>query len=115
MTTERKIIVTGGRMYSDWVTVQATLSALNPTTIIQGGAKGADLLAVKYAKMHNISCVTYEANWDQYGVSAGPKRNHKMVFDNPTSVVVAFPGGAGTENCIKTALEAGLLVLRVEP
>jgi hypothetical protein len=108
-----KIIVTGGRFYKNYSKVVEILDGLKPSFIIQGGCSGADSLAVAYSEENKIKYKTYEANWSEYGVIAGPIRNKKMLEENLDSVLVAFPGGRGTENCVKTAQQLGVKVIFV--
>lgn len=110
----RTIIVTGGRNYNDHVIVQEVLNIINPDLIVQGGAFGADELARRYAQIHGIQCITIEANWNLHGRFAGPKRNIEMLEMYPTAIVVAFPGGKGTENCIKEASKRNKIILQVK-
>jgi hypothetical protein len=90
------------------------LQFLNPDVIIQGGASGADELARIWATENSKSLVTYEANWAESGRSAGPIRNKQMLTENINAVVVSFPGGKGTENCVTQAKELNMLIFRVE-
>ena len=43
------------------------------------------------------------AQWTKYGKSAGPIRNAEMLRFGKPQLVVAFPGGDGTENMIGQA------------
>lgn len=90
------------------------LDELKPTLIVQGGASGADSLAKRYAKINLIECVTVEADWNKHGKAAGPLRNKKMLEMYPDALVVAFPGGRGTTNCVTTAKVLGLDVMEVD-
>lgn len=110
----KEIIITGGRDYDDWAMVQDVLLFLNPGLVIQGGAEGADKLAKEWCEYNNVNCVQIDADWNTHGKSAGPKRNLKMVQDFPKAIIVAFPGGKGTENCIKTAVGFNRIVMRIE-
>ena len=110
----KDIIVCGGRDYSDWDKVLKVLSLLDIGLIVQGGAKGADALARRYAEWANIPLKTFEADWDKYGKTAGPIRNRLMVIEHPNAVVIAFPGGRGTANCIEQALKKGMIVLEIK-
>jgi len=90
-------------------------------SIIQGGATGADNLALswhlkkpRFDKENIIKNITYEPDWDTYKRAAGPIRNKEMLEANPDALVLAFPGGKGTEDCVKQAKELGMIVLRVE-
>jgi hypothetical protein len=110
----KDIIVTGGREYDDAFAVKKVLDLFDVGLLIQGGAPGADRLARMYANVNNIECKTFEADWTKFGKAAGPIRNRVMLMENPNAVVIAFPGGKGTDNCVKTAKELGMMVLRVE-
>lgn len=108
-----KVIVTGGRDYQDLNKLAEVLDKIKPTLIIQGGATGADSLADIYALNKGIECKTYPANWSKHGRAAGPIRNREMLEANRDATVVAFPGGAGTRNCVITAKELGMKVIIV--
>lgn len=85
-----------------------------PARIIEGGAKGADRMARKWAEQKAITVVTEEADWDQYGRSAGPIRNQVMLDKYKPDFVIAFPGGKGTAGMIKKAREAGVDVAEIK-
>lgn len=108
-----KVIVTGGRNYTDSASLNRVLLALNPLMVIQGGATGADALAKKWAHENQKACRTVEADWVKHGRSAGPIRNTEMLATYPEAIVLAFPGGAGTSHCVKEAKKKGMLVLCV--
>lgn len=110
-----KIIVTGGRDYSDVVTVVDVLDALMPTAIVEGGATGADHLARCWARRVGVPHHTVAADWVKHGKAAGPIRNGEMLKEHPNAIVIAFPGGKGTEDCVKQARKLKRIVLRVEP
>jgi hypothetical protein len=117
------IIVTGGRTYADAATVNATLQRLMPIhELWHGGCSGADMLARAFAMAQPYVCeVTFTADWQKHGRSAGPIRNNRMMQrgkaeteQGNTVRVVAFPGGAGTAHAVKCARAAGLVVEVVE-
>lgn len=83
------------------------------TLIIEGGARGADRLARNYAKVMDIPCETYDAEWDKYGRGAGPIRNKRMLIEGKPDLVVAFPGGGGTANMIEQSRKAGIRVMEL--
>lgn len=111
---KRTVIVTGGREYADYLRIRDVLNLINPDKVVQGGAAGADALAKAWAISKGVPCDTIKANWDEHGRAAGPIRNREMIQWYATAIIVAFPGGRGTENCVKTAIDLGRLVLRVE-
>lgn len=96
-----EVIVTGGRYYDNRAKVYEELDKLKPTKIIQGGASGADFIAKSYAIDNGIPCHTEKADWETYGKAAGPIRNEIMCMKHREATVLAFPGGAGTANCIR--------------
>lgn len=109
------VIVTGGRNYKNDRLVNKVLSSLNNVvTVVQGGANGADFLARQWARGAGVACLTFDADWEGDGKAAGPIRNGVMLKANPTAIVVAFPGGKGTEDCVRQAKSRGHVVLRVE-
>jgi hypothetical protein len=127
-----KILVCGGRDFSDYNALARHLDAANrryrilmggePVTdraeplthIVHGGAQGADRMAGLWARRAGIQEVRCDANWDYYSNGAGPKRNKAMLalLTRP-DYVMAFPGGDGTADMIEQALRAGFTV--VEP
>lgn len=111
------LLVCGGRDYSDHERVWSTLDALHVETpvtlLIQGGAEGADRLALAWASNRGVQCCTYHANWSTLGRAAGPVRNMHMLIDGRPDIVLAFPGGRGTENMIGQARERNVEVRRV--
>lgn len=108
-----KLLVCGGRDYDDAVLVDEVLAWLAPNCIIEGGALGADTLARRWASATSVPCQTIPADWEAHGKAAGPIRNVIMLEMKP-DIVLAFPGGRGTDNCVKQALARGIPVLRVE-
>ena len=81
------------------------------TSIVSGGARGADSMAERWAHEHNVPIMVYHAEWTKYGRSAGPRRNMKIVADS--SYILAFPSkdGHGTQNTIAFASKKGIMVV----
>jgi hypothetical protein len=105
-----RVLVCGGRDYSDYEKVKEVLDGIRPTEIIHGNARGADTLGGDYARSNGIECREYPADWDAYGRRAGYVRNSQMLVEGRPELVVAFPGGKGTEMMIKLAKSAGVAV-----
>lgn len=110
-----RVLVCGGRNYSDRTNVFRTLDALIPPAdmIIEGGANGADALAREWAHDGGVPCLTHSANWRAYGRRAGPIRNREMLERWKPDVVIAFPGGHGTNDMVRAALAAKVEVREV--
>jgi YspA, cpYpsA-related SLOG family len=64
------------------------------TAIISGGARGADALAIEWAREQDIRHEVYAADWVSYGRKAGPIRNQQMIDEVSPDIVVAFPAHA---------------------
>ena len=111
-----KLILAGGRDYNDWVFFKAKVSnlisnySLDNIEIISGCASGADSLAIRYAKEHNISLVEFPADWKNNGRAAGPIRNKNM-SDYGNALIAFWDGNSrGTKNMIKVAKDNNLAV-----
>lgn len=100
-----KLIVCGGREYDNYEIVKFVLNGIHATygikEIVQGGAKGADNLARRWAKEHNITLREFQANWE-IGKHAGPQRNERMACY--ADACIAFPGGRGTDDMMERAV-----------
>lgn len=108
-----RVIVTGGRGYQDANAVYVALMNLRPRTVVQGGASGADKHARDWCSVRGTHCVTFAADWKKHGKAAGPIRNQQMI-DAGADLVLAFPGGRGTADCVARAKAAGITVMEVK-
>jgi len=112
-----KIIVAGGRDFSDYNLVKKTLLGIHSTSpitlLVQGGATGADFLGKRFANEYGIPCIEYPADWKRYGKSAGPKRNAQMAEHPGIECVILFPGGRGTQHMENTAILKGIPILKI--
>lgn len=109
-----RVLVTGGRNYKNRRRVFSVLDKLRPDLVIQGGASGADVLAASWAMIHGVACFTCDAPWNALGRRAGPVRNRWMIQYGQPDLVVAFPGGRGTADCVRAAREANVEVVEVD-
>lgn len=115
-----KVCVTGGRDYANKDRVRQVLEAaierLDMTEGMDGGAPGADLHARMWAAERKFSWHTEKAKWNVYGRAAGPIRNGVMLDMKP-DIVIAFPGGDGTQDMVdqtKAAIEHGAAIRLIE-
>lgn len=110
-----RALVCGGRGYTDAARVDKIMDEavvrLGITEIIQGGAPGADHLAKLWATKRGIPQTEFAADWDHLGKTAGPARNKQMLTEGKPDVVLAFPGGRGTDHMMRIAREAGVKVI----
>ena len=104
-----KALVCGGRNYNNHKILNAALNKfhrdLNINCIIEGGARGADKLANTWATSNGINTETYPANWNKYGKRAGYLRNVQMAEEGKPDLIIAFPGGIGTNMMINIGRE----------
>jgi predicted Rossmann-fold nucleotide-binding protein len=105
-----RVLVCGGRHFDEWKTLAKALDALEVTVLMQGGAGGADQMALKWAETRGIPVITFPANW-RSGKRGGPERNAFMLAEGKPHMVVAFPGGAGTADMVRKAKAAGVKVI----
>lgn len=110
-----RVLVTGGRDYSDKEYLFHVLDRWHAERgidcIIEGAATGADHLAGLWAIERGVPLETYPAQWE-LGKRAGMLRNAQMLIEGKPHVVIAFPGGSGTENMIQIAEKQGVTVIR---
>lgn len=127
-----EVIITGGRYYNNKEELYKELDEFhaenNITLLIEGGASGADNLALQWAKDRKIPFKEYKADWKdlsqpdariqenkygKYDAQAGHRRNQLMITNHSTATVLAFKGNAGTRDCMGNATKAGLTVKRL--
>lgn len=112
-----KVLVCGGRKYDDAAKVDAVLSKLHAEAgierVIEGGAKGADYLARQWALSNGVISSVFFADWENQGSFAGPARNQRMLDEGQPDLVIAFPGGRGTADCVRRARRMGFQVVEI--
>jgi len=68
----------------------------NVSTLIHGGAKGADDLADLFMSIYNnrstnkVEILIFKADWNRYGKSAGPFRNRQMISEGRPDRAMGF-------------------------
>jgi len=113
-----RVLVCGGREFFDRELLHKILVDFideKDFNIISGGATGADTLAVKWAQAHNVPFKVFPADWKSDGRAAGPIRNKRMLEEGSPDIVIAFPGGKGTQNMIRQARNARVKVRVIQP
>jgi len=115
-----KVLVCGSRAWLDSGAIRARLAELpRGTTIIHGGARGADRLAETIAHSLGFDTQAFNADWHgrgYYDPAAGKKRNLRMLDQQP-DLVIAFhkDGSTGTAHTIENAHARGIPVEVIGP
>jgi hypothetical protein len=117
-----RVLVCGGRDYINQDRVNEILDQWlydeegypHLSSLIHGGARGADTCAARWAIDRDVPVTCYPAQWNTYGKSAGYKRNQQMLDEGKPDEVICFPGGRGTEMMKNIALKAGLPVFEID-
>ena len=110
-----KILIVGSRAFNDYNLLKNTIDNIlaeknckENIEIVNGGAKGADSLAEQYAKEKGYALRIFPADWNQYGKSAGYKRNIEMHdyisrFDDRCCVAFWDGESKGTQHSFELA------------
>ena len=112
-----RILITGSRIWEDRTVIrdalrQAWEEAGSPgDAVLVSGAcpKGADRIAEEVWEANGLAVERHTADWDRYGLKAGPTRNNEMVALG-ADVCLAFiiNGSSGTSHAINAATKAGI-------
>ena len=117
-----KLIIAGGRDFNDYDMVRDAMKLfdlvqIGRLTIVSGGARGADLLGERWAKINSVEIKRYIPAWRVNGVydnAAGYKRNALMA-DNATHLLAFWDGvSKGTGHMIDLARSKNLGVEVIE-
>lgn len=126
-----RVLVCGGRDFTDKDLIYKTLydfcdkhglwyepdeygNTFPTIHIISGEARGVDRIATAFAVVNWTGYSGFPADWNKYGKAAGYIRNKQMLEEGKPDVVIAFPGGKGTEMMKKMAREAGVEVIEID-
>jgi hypothetical protein len=117
--TVLRIVVTGGRDFSNYAKVEAALAKFGgrPVELAHGCARGADSLCDRYARGRGWEVRQFQANWRRADGSvdrgAGVKRNQQMIDEFKPDIAVAFPGGRGTADMVRRLKAANIVTVEV--
>ena len=106
-----KVIIAGTRTFNDYEILKKYLdhqlrnkATTHRICIISGCAKGPDQLGIRYAIEKGYQVLKYPADWNKYGLAAGPIRNTQMI-NNADAVIVFYDGKSkGTQDTINKAI-----------
>lgn len=107
-----RLVVTGGRGYSDTRRAFAALDELHArrpiSVLIEGEARGLDSRARVWAVRRGVAVEPYPAAWELYGKAAGGIRNQQMIDEGRPDYGLVFPGGFGTADMRRRLVAAGI-------
>ena len=102
-----KVAVIGSREFKDYSLLVQFLDKKKISKIISGGARGADSLAVQYAKENDIELLEFLPDYKKHGRGAPLIRN-KLIVDASDQVVAFWNGESrGTKYTIDYAKKIG--------
>ena len=104
-----KVIIAGSRTINNYKIVCKAMAhvEIKPTQVVSGGARGIDVLGVKWAVDHNVSVRRFYPDWKKLGKRAGPERNRRMAEYADFLVAIWDGKSRGTKNMIETMLKMG--------
>lgn len=107
-----RVLICGSRGWTNREYMEKVIQRLldlGMTTMINGGANGADLMAVDIADKLGVKYITVPAKWAEYGNAAGIIRNGEMLKAEPDLVIAFFRGMTrGTRDMVQRAAAAGI-------
>lgn len=110
--------VAGGRDYRNNQRIYYVLDCYRDLhgirRIVTGAAEGADRLAEDWARSREVPYVGIPARWRAAGEGAGPQRNEQIAAEEKPDVLLAFPGGRGTQSAVEAAERHGIPVYRIK-
>jgi len=108
------ILITGSRDWTNKKVIMRELTALltdERHIFIHGNARGADKIGAECALELGMDVRAFSAEWDKYGLKAGPIRNRQMLDEKP-DLVLAFHddilSSKGTKDCYFEAKARGI-------
>lgn len=77
----KRLIVCGDRHYPYYRTILEALRRErdNIESVIEGEARGADILSRMACKSLGITCIKFPGDWEKFGLYAGSIRNSEML------------------------------------
>lgn len=114
-----RLLVCGSRDWADRDAMYGFLDRLaalyDIDVVIEGEARGADMMAAEWAEARGYSVLRFPADWSRHGKRAGPIRNEQMLVEGKPDLVVAFhphiAESKGTADMVRRARKAEVDVL----
>jgi hypothetical protein len=99
-----KVIIAGSRTITDYNVVARAVKASEFIIgeVVSGGAGGVDYLGEVYANKKGIPIRKFPAQWQEYGKSAGYRRNVDMAMYSDALIAIWDGESRGTRHMIVT-------------
>ncbi len=89
-----RILITGSRNWTDKAVISLGLTSQVPdileTTIVHGGARGADMLADEVARVLGCQRELWKPEYDKYPGHLAPLRRNDAMLESGIDLVLAF-------------------------
>ena len=111
-----KLIIAGSRGFEDFDSLERSVLVFlkkhretgEPVEIVSGRARGVDRLGERFAERYGLKIIKMPADWDQYGKSAGYRRNSEMA-EIATHCIIFWDGRSkGSKHMADLAEKKGL-------
>jgi hypothetical protein len=114
-----RLIVFGGRQYTDKAHVFATLDRIHAkktiNLVIENGDSGVAGFAWEWAVQRHVQTCTINANQERNAADLAEQQCSEMVLEGRPTGCVVFPGGKKTASMAKVAIERNLVIMEVKP
>ena len=103
-----KVAVIGSRSFASYSFLCRQLASLPVSSVVSGGARGADSLAARFARERGLPLHVFLPDYARFGRRAPLVRNESIIA--AAELVVAFWDGrsAGTAHALRLARQRGL-------
>lgn len=99
-TVMQKVIIAGSRHMPfsmfPLIAQAVTKSGFKISEVVCGMARGADMFGAKWAYQNKIPVKKFPADWDQFGLAAGPIRNAEMAQYADAAIIFIWDGSRGS-------------------
>lgn len=118
---QHRILICGDRNWSNKKRLFDVMISIirkhDTECIIEGEARGADLMGKEFAEYYRLLVHKYPADWTKFGRTAGMIRNKQMLDEGKPTMVIGFhndiSSSKGTKNMLDISKKAGIKTLIV--
>lgn len=108
-----RVVIAGYRDFNDYEKLKKEINKIclpnrvEITEVVSGGARGADTLGERYAQENKLPIKRFLADWNKFGLAAGPMRNKQMAEYGDVLIAFLARGSKGTKNMIEQMKKIG--------